>query len=62
VRTSSARVEKDSVLVETFDALELARQIGAMAASGEIVVEGLEVADESVQAVYDYLIQTGGGS
>jgi ABC-2 type transport system ATP-binding protein len=53
----SARMEKAGLLVETFDAVELARLVEDMAVGRELVVEGLEVADENVKALYDYLVR-----
>ena len=53
---SSARVGEASVLVETHDTDAFARLVASLAARGELEVESVEVTDENVQAVYDYLI------
>ena len=53
----AARVEKGAVIVEGFDALEIARLVQRLAASGEAVVHGIDVADENLQAVYEYLVR-----
>ena len=55
----SARLVEGGVLIESRDAIALARMVGGLAARADLVVEGLEMADESVQAVYDYLIRPG---
>lgn len=57
----SARVGESSVLVETFDTDGFARLVARLAAREEVNVEGVEVIDETVQAVYDYLIGGGPG-
>lgn len=58
----SARVADNSVLIESRDVVALARLVGSLAARSDLVVEGIEVADENVQAVYDYLIRPGSDS
>jgi ABC-2 type transport system ATP-binding protein len=52
-----ARVHAGRLLAETFRLRELSDLVGRMAAGGELTVEGIDVADENVQAVYDYLIR-----
>ena len=55
----SARLADGGVLIESRDAVALARLVGSLAARADLVVEGIEMADENVQAVYDYLIRPG---
>jgi ABC-2 type transport system ATP-binding protein len=56
----SGRIEDGGVLVETKDPLAFARLVAQVSVSDEILIESLEMADENVQAVYDYLIGTAG--
>jgi ABC-2 type transport system ATP-binding protein len=56
----SGRVEGGTVLVETKDPLGFASLVARLAVEDGLEVEGLEMADENVQAVYDYLIGPGG--
>jgi ABC-2 type transport system ATP-binding protein len=53
----AVRLDGNVVTAEVRDALAFARLVGSLAAAGDVVVEGIEVADESVQAVYEYLIR-----
>ena len=55
--TVGARLDGSTVIVESRDAIALARMVGELAAAGTLVVEGIDVSDENVQAVYDYLIR-----
>jgi ABC-2 type transport system ATP-binding protein len=55
----SARLSDGAVIIESTDSAALASLVGRLAARGDLVVEGIEVADENVQAVYDYLIRPG---
>jgi ABC-2 type transport system ATP-binding protein len=52
----SARLEKTGVLVETVNTRSFAALVAKLATEDAICVEGLEMADDNVQAVYDYLI------
>ena len=56
----SGRVQDDAVLVETRDPLAFARLVSRLCVEEELEVESMEMADENVQAVYDYLIGTAG--
>ena len=53
---TSVRLGPAAAVVETFDMSGLCRLVQALAAEGAVAVEGLDLADENVQAVYDYLI------
>lgn len=53
----SARIDGQAVVIEARDAVSVARLVGDLAADARLVVEGIDVADENVQAVYDYLIR-----
>ncbi|MEM7247505.1 MAG: ABC transporter ATP-binding protein [Acidobacteriota bacterium] len=52
----SAKVEGSQLRVETLDDAGFSRLVATLAASGELHVEGMELVDESVEAVYQYLI------
>lgn len=56
----SGRVETNGVLVETTDPVGFANLVARLCVDEELEVESLEMADENVQAVYDYLIGTAG--
>ncbi len=53
----AARVDERSVVLESFAPVEVARLAQALAASEGLDITGIDVADENVQAVYDYLIR-----
>jgi ABC-2 type transport system ATP-binding protein len=53
----SARRTPTALIVETRAPLRFARTVAALAAEGGLVVTELELVDENVQAVYDYLIR-----
>jgi ABC-2 type transport system ATP-binding protein len=56
-RVVAARVEEGAAIVEGFDANAIARLVQRLAAEGEVVVRGVDVADENLQAVYEYLVR-----
>lgn len=58
----SARIDGGAVVIEGFDPLAIARLVQSVAAAGDVDVSGIDVADENVQAVYDYLIRPEEGS
>lgn len=53
---TSGRVQPEGLLVETADTIGFARLVARLAADQRVAVEGIEMVDENVQAVYDYLI------
>jgi ABC-2 type transport system ATP-binding protein len=56
-RVVAARIEKDGVIVEGFDELEVARLVQRLAAGNEAVIHSIDVSDENLQAVYEYLVR-----
>ena len=56
-RVVAARIEKNGVIVEGFDELEVARLVQRLAARNESVIHGIDVSDENLQAVYEYLVR-----
>ena len=56
-RVLAARVDERSAIIESFDPLGVARLAQRLAAGEQLEVTGIDVADENVQAVYDYLIR-----
>jgi hypothetical protein len=57
VRSISLAEDGHGVRVETQDALEFQRRLTALAARGGYGIEGMELADASLEALFSYLVQ-----